>query len=151
MLLKLVLPILLLSSIGTEGKKKKVKKTLFDSKTLNCLVCRWFFGKMVECWILFLKVFLVTDFHSLYEVQVTGRGDWGNDIQGRENTGNCTFSLAVHSQVDPKKKVETGSFRISGDGSQEGRKLVSLLRWSSRLIFQFARSHTRDPMSTCRK
>ena len=151
MLLKLVLPILLLSSIGTEGKKKKVKKTLFDSKTLNCLVCRWFFGKMAVVLNTFLKVFLVTDFHSLYEVQVTGRGDWGNDIQGRENIGKCTFSLAVHSQVDPKKKVETGSFRISGDGSQEGRKLVSLLRWSSRLIFQFARSHTRDPMSTCRK
>ena len=45
MLLRFVLPILLLSGIGTEGKKKKAKKTsLFDSKTLNCLVCRWIFA-----------------------------------------------------------------------------------------------------------
>ena len=34
--------------------------------------------------------------------------------------------LSILSQVDPKKKVEIGSFRISGDGSQEGRKLVSV-------------------------
>ena len=33
--------------------------------------------------------------------------------------------LSILSQVDPKKKVEIGSFRISGDGTQEGRKLVS--------------------------
>ena len=34
--------------------------------------------------------------------------------------------LSVPSQVDPKKKVEVGSFRISGDGTQEGRKLVGV-------------------------
>ena len=34
--------------------------------------------------------------------------------------------LSILSQVDPKKKVEIGSFRISGDGTQEGRKLVSV-------------------------
>ena len=36
------------------------------------------------------------------------------------------FLLSHPSQVDPKKKVEVGSFRISGDGSQEGRKLVGV-------------------------
>ena len=39
----------------------------------------------------------------------------------------------VHSshycQVDPNKKVEVGSFRLSGDGNQNGRKLVSLYWW----------------------
>ena len=60
--------------------------------------------------------------------------------------------LSILSQVDPKKKVEIGSFRISGDGTQEGRKLVSVnLQSFSRLIFQLARSHMRDPMSTCLK
>ena len=34
--------------------------------------------------------------------------------------------LSDPSQVDPKKKVEIGSFRISGDGTQEGRKLVGV-------------------------
>ena len=60
--------------------------------------------------------------------------------------------LSLPSQVDPKKKVEVGSFRISGDGTQEGRKLVgvSLLRFS-RLIIQIARSRMRDPMSICPK
>ena len=40
--------------------------------------------------------------------------------------------LSLPSQVDPKKKVEVGSFRISGDGTQEGRKLVGF--WSLKVL-----------------
>ena len=59
MLLRFVIPILLLSGIGTEGKKKKAKKTsLFDSKTLNCLVCRWLFA-LVGSDFIALAVFLL--------------------------------------------------------------------------------------------
>merc|ERR1719500_2454881 len=36
-------------------------------------------------------------------------------------------------QVDPKKKVEVGSFRISGDGTQEGRKLIPYARSNEHL------------------
>ena len=42
MVLRLLLSVLLISGIGIEGKKKKSSKktNLFDSETLNCLVCR---------------------------------------------------------------------------------------------------------------
>ena len=58
-------------------KKKSEKKSLFDSKTLNCLVCR-----------------------SLVD-----------EIEAKINS------------VDPAKKVEVGTFRLNGDGTQN-RKLV---------------------------
>ena len=58
-------------------KKKSEKKALFDSKTLNCLVCR-----------------------SLVD-----------EIEAKINS------------VDPAKKVEVGTFRLNGDGTQN-RKLV---------------------------
>ena len=42
MVSRLLLSVLLISGIGIEGKKKKSSKktNLFDSETLNCLVCR---------------------------------------------------------------------------------------------------------------
>ena len=58
-------------------KKNSEKKALFDSKTLNCLVCR-----------------------SLVD-----------EIEAKINS------------VDPAKKVEVGTFRLNGDGTQN-RKLV---------------------------
>jgi len=70
-----------------EGKKKKKSKTssekvnLFDSKTLNCLVCK----ALVE------------------------------EIEGAIN------------KVDPAKKVEVGTFRLNGDGTQS-RKLIPFAR-----------------------
>jgi len=67
-----------------EGKKKKKatqKVNLFDSKTLNCLVCK----ALVE------------------EIEAAIR------------------------KVDPTKKVEVGSHRINGDGSQN-RKLIPFAR-----------------------
>lgn len=81
----LVFSILCLLSVSV-GKKKKVskkKENLFDSKTLNCLVCK-----------------------SLVE-----------EIE------------AAIFKVDPAKKVETGTFRLNGDGTQ------------SRTVIPFARSH----------
>lgn len=74
-------------SLTDGGKKKKKsntagKENLFDSKTLNCLVCK-----------------------SLVE-----------EIE------------AAIFKVDPNKKVETGTFRLNGDGSQ------------SRTVIPFARS-----------
>ena len=60
----------------------------------------------------------------------------------------------VHSshycQVDPNKKVEVGSFRLSGDGNQNGRKLVSF-HWrqlAQNLVSVSFRFHTRAPTST---
>ena len=60
----------------------------------------------------------------------------------------------VHSshycQVDPNKKVEVGSFRLSGDGNQNGRKLVSFY-WrqpAQNLVSVSFRFHTRAPTST---
>merc|ERR1719228_2561484 len=71
----------------SEGKKKKKKQSLFDSKTLNCLVCKA----------------LVEEIEAL-----------------------------IH-KVDPKKKVESGTWRISGDGTQEGRKLIPFARSNEHL------------------
>jgi hypothetical protein len=80
MRLGLVLAVVLAVAAFGEAKKKKAKKeSLFDTKTLNCLVCK----ALVE------------------EVE------------------------AMINMVDPKKKVETGTWRLSGGGDQEGRKLVS--------------------------
>jgi len=80
----LVSSILILVSLS-DGKKKKAskKENLFDSKTLNCLVCK-----------------------SLVE-----------EIE------------AAIFKVDPSKKVEVGTFRLNGDGTQ------------SRTVIPFARSH----------
>ena len=77
----LVASVLLLISLA-EGKKKKKsassqKVNLFDSKSLNCLVCK----AIVE------------------EVE------------------------AAINKVDPSKKVEVGTFRLNGDGTQT-RRLV---------------------------
>jgi len=83
--------ILVLCSVTAEGKKKKKGKpegkvNLFDSKTLNCLVCK-----------------------SLVD-----------EIEG-----------AIH-QVDPSKKVETGTFRLNGDGTQS-RTLIPYARSAEHL------------------
>jgi len=80
-----LIPSLLVLVSITEGKKKKTQKkeNLFDSKTLNCLVCK-----------------------SLVE-----------EIE------------AAIFKIDPAKKVETGTFRLNGDGSQ------------SRTVIPYARSH----------
>ena len=51
--------------------------------------------------------------------------------------------LSVPSQVDPKKKVEVGSFRISGDGTQEGRKLVGVV---FRKVFKSSPDFLPDPI-----
>ena len=87
MKIKYVFITLVLVLSVTDGKKKKKSKSgssekvnLFDSKTLNCLVCK----ALVE------------------------------EIEGAIN------------KVDPAKKVETGTFRLNGDGSQS-KKLVKLL------------------------
>jgi len=89
MVLRLLLSVLLIFGIGIEGKKKKSSKktNLFDSETLNCLVCR-----------------------SLVE-----------EIEG------------MIYKVDPNKKVEVGSFRLSGDGNQNGRKLIPYARSNEHL------------------
>jgi len=77
--------LLLLSAV--EGKKKKKSKSstekvnLFDSKSLNCLVCK----ALVE------------------------------EMEGAIN------------KVDPAKKVEVGTFRLNGDGTQS-RKLIPFAR-----------------------
>eukprot|EP00092_Neocalanus_flemingeri_P005998 GFUD01006460.1.p1 GENE.GFUD01006460.1~~GFUD01006460.1.p1 ORF type:complete len:201 (-),score=51.33 GFUD01006460.1:649-1251(-) len=80
----LVASVLLLLSLA-EGKKKKSasskKVNLFDSKSLNCLVCK----ALVE-----------------------------------------EMDAAVN-KVDPTKKVEVGTFRINGDGTQS-RKLIPFAR-----------------------
>ena len=36
-----------------------------------------------------------------------------------------SYHLTLIHQVDPHKKVETGTWRLAGDGTQEGRKTVS--------------------------
>lgn len=82
MRLESVVVVLALVAATAEGKKKKKGTSLFDSKTLNCLVCR----ALVE------------------------------EIEG------------MIYKVDPNKKVETGTWRLSGDGTQQGRKLVSYAR-----------------------
>jgi len=80
------LSVLLLLS-AAEGKKKKKSKTstekvnLFDSKSLNCLVCK----ALVE------------------------------EMEGAIN------------KVDPAKKVEVGTFRLNGDGTQS-RRLIPFSR-----------------------
>jgi len=81
----LVASVLLLISLA-EGKKKKKsassqKVNLFDSKSLNCLVCK----AIVE------------------EVE------------------------AAINKVDPSKKVEVGTFRLNGDGTQT-RRLIPFAR-----------------------
>lgn len=87
-LVLLISIILVIVSVTDGGRKKKssskkqTKEKLFDSKTLNCLVCK-----------------------SLVE-----------EIE------------AAILKVDPAKKVETGTFRLNGDGSQ------------SRTVIPFARS-----------
>jgi len=68
-------------------KKKSEKKSLFDSKTLNCLVCR-----------------------SLVD-----------EIEAKINS------------VDPAKKVEVGTFRLNGDGTQN-RKLIPYARSQEHLL-----------------
>jgi len=80
-----VASVLLLLSLA-EGKKKKKsassqKVNLFDSKSLNCLVCK----ALVE------------------EVE------------------------AAINKVDPSKKVEVGTFRLNGDGTQT-RRLIPFAR-----------------------
>lgn len=80
-----VASVLLLISLA-EGKKKKKsassqKVNLFDSKSLNCLVCK----ALVE------------------EVE------------------------AAINKVDPSKKVEVGTFRLNGDGTQT-RRLIPFAR-----------------------
>jgi len=80
-----VASVLLLISLA-EGKKKKKsassqKVNLFDSKSLNCLVCK----AIVE------------------EVE------------------------AAINKVDPSKKVEVGTFRLNGDGTQT-RRLIPFAR-----------------------
>jgi len=80
-----VASVLLLISLA-EGKKKKKsassqKVNLFDSKSLNCLVCK----AVVE------------------EVE------------------------AAINKVDPSKKVEVGTFRLNGDGTQT-RRLIPFAR-----------------------
>jgi len=80
-----VASVLLLLSLA-EGKKKKKsassqKVNLFDSKSLNCLVCK----AIVE------------------EVE------------------------AAINKVDPSKKVEVGTFRLNGDGTQT-RRLIPFAR-----------------------
>jgi len=83
--LAFVTVLLVLSAV--EGKKKKKSKTstekvnLFDTKTLNCLVCK----AVVE------------------ELD------------------------ALINKVDPAKKVEVGTFRLNGDGTQT-RKLIPYAR-----------------------
>jgi len=88
MKIKYVFITLVLVLSVTDGKKKKKSKSgssekvnLFDSKTLNCLVCK----ALVE------------------------------EIEGAIN------------KVDPAKKVETGTFRLNGDGSQS-KKLIPYAR-----------------------
>merc|ERR1719348_2779070 len=55
-------------------------------------------------------------------------------------TLNCLVCKALVDEiegmiykVDPKKKVEVGSFRIRGDGSQQGRKLIPYARSNEHL------------------
>jgi len=79
---------LVLTALAVLAKKKKSdKKSLFDSKTLNCLVCR-----------------------SLVD-----------EIESKINS------------VDPAKKVEVGTFRLSGDGTQN-RKLIPFARSQEHLL-----------------
>lgn len=85
----LVTLILVVVSISEAKKKKKSKKPapLFDTKSLNCLVCK-----------------------SLVE----------------------EIEAMIH-KVDPRKKVEVGTFRLSGDGTQEGRTLIPYSRSNEHL------------------
>ena len=73
----LTVAVILLTSSVAAKKKKKSDKSLFDGKTLNCLVCR-----------------------SIVD----------------------EIETAIN-KVDPAKKVEVGTFRLNGDGTQN-RKLV---------------------------
>ena len=77
MRLAVAVAVILVSTSVLAKKKKKSEKSLFDGKTLNCLVCR-----------------------SLVD-----------EIEAKIN------------KVDPAKKVEVGTFRLNGDGTQN-RKLV---------------------------
>ena len=94
----IIVSILLIGSVVSAKKKKKSggskKESLFDHKTLNCLVCKA----------------LVDEIEALI------------------------------NKIDPAKKVEVGSHRLNGDGTQN-RKLV---RWTKglkllkrRLILRF--------------
>ena len=90
MRLSLALAVLLIATSVLAKKKKKSEKSLFDGKTLNCLVCR-----------------------SLVD-----------EIEAKIN------------KVDPAKKVEVGTFRLNGDGTQN-RKLVRVLKVESVLAYNF--------------
>ena len=92
-------------------------------------------------------------FDLLYVAQVFGWRNWGHDIQGREYLMKKIVHSSHYCQVDPNKKVEVGSFRLSGDGNQNGRKLVSLYWWqlAQNLVSVSFRFHTRAPTSTYQK
>ena len=75
--MKVGLIVVSLLLLGSDVLAKKKKKTLFDNKTLNCLVCKA----------------LVDEIEALI------------------------------NKIDPAKKVQVGSHRLNGDGTQN-KKLV---------------------------
>jgi len=79
--------LLLLAVVECKKKKGKKENNLFDSKSLNCLVCK----ALVE-----------------------------------------EIEAAIH-KVDPTKKVEVGSHRLNGDGTQN-RKLIPYARSQEHLL-----------------
>jgi len=83
----LTVAVILLTSSVAAKKKKKSDKSLFDGKTLNCLVCR-----------------------SIVD----------------------EIETAIN-KVDPAKKVEVGTFRLNGDGTQN-RKLIPYARSQEHLL-----------------
>ena len=88
----IIVSILLLGSVVSAKKKKKSggskkKESLFDNKTLNCLVCKA----------------LVDEIEALI------------------------------NKIDPTKKVEVGSHRLNGDGTQT-KKLVRTIAGSSSFV-----------------
>ena len=84
----IIVSILLIGSVVSAKKKKKSggskKESLFDNKTLNCLVCKA----------------LVDEIEALI------------------------------NKIDPAKKVQVGSHRLNGDGTQS-KKLVGQTPWKN--------------------